>query len=65
MSQTQIDIEKKLILIVQQLLVDSNAEYTQRKVTLDLSLQRHLGIDSFGRAELFQRIEKTFEIKNL
>ena len=30
---------------------------------MNASLQRHLGIDSLGRAELFQRIEKSFETR--
>lgn len=57
------ETEQELLQIIQQLLEESGSEYTQRKLTLDLSLQRHLGIDSLGRAELFQRIEKKFNIQ--
>lgn len=63
MKANSIDIEKEIIAIVHQLLLESGAEYSQRKITLDTSLQGNLGIDSFGRAELFQRIEKKFSIR--
>lgn len=55
------EIEKELIAIVKQLLAESGQAY-QREIKLNASLQRHLGIDSLGRAELFQRIEKTFNV---
>ena len=63
MTTSSHDSEQQLISIVQQLLSESGTEYTHRKVTTDASLQRHLGIDSLGRAELFQRIEKQFDIR--
>lgn len=63
MKLTERDIEQQLITIVQQLLLDSGTEQAPRKITLDVSLQRHLGIDSLGRAELFQRIEKNFQVQ--
>lgn len=63
MTTSSHDNEQQLISIVQQLLSESGTEYTHRKVTVDASLQRHLGIDSLGRAELFQRIEKQFDIR--
>lgn len=62
-NNTKSNVETELTAIVQQLLVESGIEFTQRKITLDASLQRHLGIDSLGRAELFQRIEKKFGIQ--
>lgn len=52
------DIEKKLIEITQQFIIESGEGHSQRLVTMDASLHRHLGIDSLGRAELFSRIEK-------
>lgn len=55
------DIDKELIDITKKLLADSGETY-KRDIKLDASLQRHLGIDSLGRAELFQRIEKTYNI---
>src|SRR5579885_136857 len=55
------DVEKELISITHKLLIDSGEPY-RREIKLDASLQRHLGIDSLGRAELFQRIEKSFEV---
>ncbi len=63
MKLTINDIEKQLLALAQQLLAESGEEYAQRKISLDASLQRHLGIDSLGRAELFQRIEKTFGVE--
>ncbi len=59
LSQQQ--IEKELIEITEQLLIESGDVY-RKDVKLDASLQRHLGIDSLGRAELFQRIEKKFTV---
>ena len=53
--------EKTLIAITNQLLIESGEPY-KREITLDVSLNRHLGFDSLGRAELFRRIEKEFEI---
>lgn len=55
------DIEIELIAITRQLLEESGSRY-RREIKSDASLQRHLGIDSLGRAELFQRIEKAFEV---
>lgn len=60
-KQSQQEVEDKLITITTQLLAESGEPH-RRQVTLDASLQRHLGIDSLSRAELFQRIEKAFEI---
>jgi len=57
------NVEQQLLKITQQLLAESGEEYAHRQVTLDASLQRHLGIDSLGRAELFSRIEKQFGIQ--
>lgn len=55
------DIEKKLIAITSQLIAESGEPY-KREIRSDLSLQRHLGIDSLSRAELFHRIDKAFEV---
>lgn len=55
------DIEKELIAVTHQLLIESGMTQ-QREIRLDSSLQRHLGIDSIGRAELFQRIERHFQV---
>jgi len=54
-------IETELIAIVKQLLKESG-EIFQRDIKLEASLQRHLGIDSLSRAELFQRIGKKFQV---
>src|SRR3990167_5092208 len=59
MMPQHIDVE--LITIAQELLAESGEPY-RREIKLDSSLQRHLGIDSLGRAELFRRIEKKFDV---
>ncbi|OGT61803.1 MAG: hypothetical protein A3F14_07090 [Gammaproteobacteria bacterium RIFCSPHIGHO2_12_FULL_43_28] len=58
---SQHDIENELIAITKQLLAESGEPY-KREIRLDDSLQRHLRIDSLARSELFQRIEKQFEV---
>lgn len=55
------DVNKELVIIVQQLLKESGQKY-RREIKLSDSLSRHLGIDSLARAELFQRIEKHFQV---
>lgn len=55
-------IEKKLITIVRDLLTDSG-ESNKKEISLHTSLQSGLGIDSIGRAELYHRIEKYFNIQ--
>lgn len=55
------EIENELVVLTTQLLAESGQPH-KREVRLDDSLQRHLGIDSLGRAELFQRIEKNFDV---
>lgn len=62
MKITPKKIETELLNIVQQILKESGEEYSYKHITLDASLQRHLGIDSLGRAELFQRIQRQFDI---
>lgn len=55
------DIEQELISLTAQFLTESGHPY-KREIKLNDSLQRHLGIDSLGRAELFRRIEKHFDV---
>src|SRR5438067_33102 len=57
---SQQDIQKELLAVTTRLLAESGEPY-KRDIKLNDSLQ-HLGIDSLGRAELFQRIEKTFGV---
>lgn len=59
---SQQEIEKELIIIAEQLLKESGETY-QKEVNLNASLQQHLGIDSLSRAELFRRIEKSFDVE--
>lgn len=61
MTISQQQIESELISITGQLLSEQGVPY-RREIRMDASLQRQLGIDSLSRAELFQRIEKTFSI---
>ncbi len=61
MTVSQQDVEQDLIAITSKFLADSGQHY-KREIKLDASLQRHLGIDSMGRAELFQRVEKHFHV---
>ncbi|OGT36544.1 MAG: hypothetical protein A3F12_07010 [Gammaproteobacteria bacterium RIFCSPHIGHO2_12_FULL_38_14] len=55
-------IERELIDITQQFLTESLEPY-KREIKLNDSLNKHLGIDSLGRAELFKRIEKKFDVR--
>jgi acyl carrier protein len=59
---SQADIEKELIALTKQLLVESG-DKQKREIKLDSSLQQHLRIDSMTRAELFQRIEEAFSVR--
>lgn len=54
-------IPHTLIELTKQFLIESGEPF-HREIKLDASLQRNLGIDSLGRAELFGRIEKKFNI---
>lgn len=56
------DTEIELIAITKKMLEESGEPYG-REIKLHASLQTHLGIDSLGRAELFQRIEKAFQVR--
>lgn len=58
---TQQEVEKNLIAITMQLLAESGEPH-HREINMQVSIARHLGIDSLGRAELFSRIEKTFDV---
>lgn len=54
-------LQQSLITIVEQLLIESG-EAHHREVKLNASFQRYLGIDSLGKAELFQRISKELQV---
>ncbi len=60
-NTTSENMERELIALTTQLMAESG-ELHKREVRMDDSLSRHLRIDSLGRAELFQRIEKRFSI---
>ncbi len=61
MKHSRQEVENDLLTITRQLL-DESGETHHREVKLNASLQRHLGIDSLTRAELFHRIEKKFAV---
>lgn len=63
MDQTPHQIEKQLISITQEFLVELKAERAQRAITLHAELEKDLGIGSLERAELFHRIENNFSIQ--
>src|SRR3989338_3382487 len=54
-------IETQLITLTTQLLIDTGIPH-KHNIQLTDSIQRQLGIDSLGRAELFHRIEKHFKL---
>ncbi|TAK78145.1 MAG: acyl-CoA synthetase [Gammaproteobacteria bacterium] len=58
-KNSQQDMEKELIAITNQLLIELGEP--QREIKLSDSLQR-LGIDSLARAELFQRVQRLFDV---
>lgn len=60
MPQDHIEVE--IITLTKEFLTESGERY-RREIKIDSSLQRHLGIDSLGRAELFRRIENKFDIR--
>jgi fatty-acyl-CoA synthase len=62
MKLTEKEIQNQLIDITKQLLQESGNEFSQRKLSLTSTLQHQLNIDSLGRAELFQRIAKNFDV---
>ena len=55
------EVEQTLITLTRQFLVESQ-EVQHREVRLDTDLQKHLGLDSLARAELFDRIGRQFGI---
>jgi 1-acyl-sn-glycerol-3-phosphate acyltransferase len=56
-------IEATLIDHVQQLLTELHGVSSARHISLNLSLQDHLGIDSISKVELFHRLEKLFNMQ--
>lgn len=63
MSISKSEIEKQLINITRAFFKELQAERALQAITLDASLERELGMDSLGKVELFDRIEKNFSIK--
>jgi fatty-acyl-CoA synthase len=61
--KSEADIENQLLGLVRYFLTETEAERAKRIVTLDAALESDLGLGSLEKAELFQRIEKHFEIQ--
>lgn len=62
-TPTHTEIQNKLIAITNDFLIELGRERATRSLTIDASFERHLGIDSLGRVELFHRIEEAFGIQ--
>jgi len=54
---------KELIALARTWLAETKETQAHRGLSLESSLQYHLGLDSLGRAELFRRIEKKWKIQ--
>src|ERR1700753_1582641 len=61
MHDTLQEIENQLLELTQRFLYESHLG--KRKVKLDHSIERHLGLGSLARLELFFEIEKQFDIQ--
>ncbi len=59
----KLKMEKELITLARALLAETTDAHLSRELTLQSSLQYHLGLDSLGRAELFRRIEKQWKVE--
>jgi fatty-acyl-CoA synthase len=55
--------EAELLALAETLLAETRETPSAQPLTLQSSLQYHLGLDSLGRAELFRRIEKKWKIQ--
>jgi 1-acyl-sn-glycerol-3-phosphate acyltransferase len=63
-ASSQTNLADSVLVIVRQLALDLHPHRGQRlEVRLGSRLDRDLGIDSLGRAELLSRIERTFRIR--
>lgn len=57
------DIQHELTALTQQFLIEQSQLRAAQAVTLDISLERQLGIDSLGKVELFRRVERRFGVQ--
>lgn len=63
-SSTTDDVEHLLLTHVQQIVDELNrGRKSSRAVRLDSQLERELGLDSLGRAELISRLEHAFDVR--
>lgn len=56
-------IEKQLLILIRQFLLEQEMGRSIHAITASTSLDRDLGIDSLGKAELIRRIEKKFDTR--
>lgn len=56
-------MESQLINVVRQLILENNHVSHDQPISLSFSINKQLGLDSLGRAELFTRIEKEFNVQ--
>ncbi|NNM60123.1 MAG: AMP-binding protein [Legionellales bacterium] len=56
------NVEAHLLLLTRQFLLEQGSNRALQAVTADASLERDLGIDSLGKAELFRRIENMLDV---
>lgn len=63
MTLSQKEIESELLSITQQMLSELQAERALQAISLNASFDRDLGMDSLGKVELFQRVEKAFAVQ--
>lgn len=63
MDRSSTQIETQVLSLLRQFLTESGSERAARAVSLDASLERDLGIGSLEKAEVFHRIEKSFDIR--
>ena len=56
-------IDLLLLSITQKFLSELQSDYALQNLSLDACFERDLGIDSLGKLELFQRVEKTLSLR--
>ncbi len=63
MNDVLVDIESKVVAITSDFLKELESPWAYRTITVDLSLEQDLGIDSLKKAELIHRIEGCFDVR--
>ncbi len=63
MEKSSQQLEKQLLQIVHDFLVELKAERAQRAISINARLENDLGLGSLEKAELFSRLEKAFSVQ--